>query len=337
MNEALVHEFNTVFEAWPAARDHLDVMFSSTEMELVVALNGRSGTAHDVAGWLRLGHAEAEGLLLRSYQRCIVDKEEIDGGTQYRAATFDDFLDHFAKYENWDDLPLQVRRALDSAFLDAFVARQRENVALKMIGQAPSSVLPNDSVMLLCEVEAMIDAATDIIVQPCDCRRLGQYCDRPVNTCIWLDGLARKALERGHGERISREGAKQLLRWADKKGLMHTADHNWKANGLHAICNCCACDCYPFRAAQQLGSKGVWPEVRYVAVFNRDDCSLCGLCVQRCHFQAFYHQGTIVGIGGKERPDVFYDPDRCWGCGLCANSCPTGAITLVELSGISSL
>ena len=336
MKEALVQEFCAVLKVWPAAYDTLDVMFSSTEMELVVALSGRSGTACDVAGWLRLEHAAAEELLLRSYQRCVVDKEEIDGQIWYRAATFYDFLDHYAKYENWDDLPLHVRRSLDGCFLDAFIERHRENVALKMLGRALSSALPNDSVMLLSEVEAMIDAATDIVVQPCDCRRLGQYCDRPVNTCIWLDGLALQALERGHGERLSREEAKQRLRWADKKGLMHTADQNWQANGLHAICNCCACDCYPFRAAQQLGSKGVWPEVRYVAVYHRDDCSICGLCVQRCHFGAFYHQGMVPGIGGKEKPDIWYDPDQCWGCGLCVNSCPTGAITLVEIQETSS-
>jgi NAD-dependent dihydropyrimidine dehydrogenase PreA subunit len=202
-----------------------------------------------------------------------------------------------------------------------------------MIGQGPAGALPNDSVMLLSEVEEMIDAATDIIVQPCDCRRLGQYCDRPVKTCIWLDELARTALDRGLGERISREEAIRLLRNADRNGLMHTADHNWRTNGLHAICNCCSCDCYPFRAAQQLDSKGIWPQIHYVAIYQPDRCSLCGLCVQRCHFEAFYHDGAkVAGVGGKEKPTVSFDPNRCWGCGLCVNSCPTEAITLRKLA-----
>jgi NAD-dependent dihydropyrimidine dehydrogenase PreA subunit len=330
-NDALEKEFCRVFEVWAAAEGSLEAMFSVVEMALVVALAGRSGTAGDVASWLQLGPAEAESLLQRAYHRCIVDREEHEGETRYSAATFYGFLDYFAKYENWDDLPLQVRRALDAVFLEAFIGRVRENVALKMRGQAPASALPNDSVMLLAEVEEMIDAATDIIVQPCDCRRLGQFCERPVRTCIWLDGLAREALERGHGERLSREEAKKLLRWADKKGLMHTADHNWAVNGLHAICNCCACDCYPFRAAQRLGSKGVWPEVRYTAVYDREKCSHCGVCAQRCHFEAFYEDGVLIGVGGKERPNIAFDPDKCWGCGLCVNTCPTGAIALVPV------
>jgi NAD-dependent dihydropyrimidine dehydrogenase PreA subunit len=330
-NEALERDFCRVFDVWPAAREYLEAMFSPAEMELVVALAGRGGTAEAVAERLRIEPAKAEALLERAYTRCMVDRETREGETTYGAANFYDFLDHFAKYENWDDLPLQVRRALDETFLEAFIDRVRENVALKMSGKASASALPNDSVMSLAEVEEMIDAATDIIVQPCDCRRLGQYCDRPVRTCIWLDGLAREALERGHGERLSREEAKKLLRWADKKGLMHTADHNWAVNGLRAICNCCACDCYPFRAAQRLGSKGVWPEVRYTAVFEREKCSFCGVCVQRCHFGAFYHEGVLTGMGGKERPDIAFDPDKCWGCGLCVNTCPTGAIGLTPV------
>jgi len=80
-------------------------------------------------------------------------------------------------------------------------------------------------------------------------------------------GLA--ALDRGHGRRLTQEAAIALVRRADKQGLMHTADSDWQARGLHAICNCCACDCYPFRAAQELGSKGVWPRSRYIAAYDR--------------------------------------------------------------------
>jgi ferredoxin len=193
------------------------------------------------------------------------------------------------------------------------------------------NALPNDTVLLLSEVEEMLDAATHIVVQPCDCRRLGQNCDRPVETCVWLDDGALAALDRGYGRRLTREEAKELARWADKKGLMHTADSEWQTRGLHAICNCCACDCYPFRAAQELGSQGVWPRSRYVAVRDGERCNLCGACVQRCHFEAFHYSDELIEVGDKLKENVVFDPDRCWGCGLCANTCPSAAIVMVPL------
>jgi ferredoxin len=113
---------------------------------------------------------------------------------------------------------------------------------------------------------------------------------------------------------------------------MHTADSEWRTRGLHAICNCCACDCYPFRAAQELGSKGIWPRSRYVAVHDVGRCNLCGACVKRCHFDAFFHDSTTVEIDGREKSNVLYNPEHCWGCGLCANTCPSGAIVMEPLA-----
>ncbi len=197
-----------------------------------------------------------------------------------------------------------------------------------MQGLEAENALPNDTVLLLGEVEEMLRAAQHIVIQPCDCRRLGQHCDRPVEVCTWMDEGALGALARGHGRRVTVEEAIELVRWADKKGLMHTGDSEWRTRGLHAICNCCACDCYPFRAAQELGSKGIWPKSRYIAVYDTGLCNLCGACVKRCHFDAFYHDGATIEVEGKTKHQVRYDPEKCWGCGLCANTCPSSAISM---------
>jgi Pyruvate/2-oxoacid:ferredoxin oxidoreductase delta subunit len=212
--------------------------------------------------------------------------------------------------------------------MDQFIGRHQSNITRKMQGLSAESALPNDTVMLLSEVEEMIDAASDIVVQPCDCRRLGQNCDKPVETCVLLDERAREALDRGHGRRLTRVEAKELVRWADRKGLMHTADSEWRTRGLHAICNCCACDCYPFRAAQELGTRGIWPKRQYIAVYDQERCTLCGTCVKRCHFSAFHHDGSMVEVDGRARQNVRFEPTACWGCGLCANTCPAEAIVM---------
>ena len=87
----------------------------------------------------------------------------------------------------------------------------------------------------------------------------------------------------------------------------------------------------PFRAAQQLGTKGKWPKSRYIAKYDPEKCRLCGRCVQRCHFGAFYHDGTSQERRGKEKKNVAFNSDLCWGCGLCANTCPDKAIAMEKL------
>jgi len=325
--------FYEQFGIWPVAQPFADLMFEEQEVALVMALGERALTAGQIAGILELELGSAHELADRCYRRLIVDKEGKEPDFVYRATDFYTFLDYFLKYENWDDIPIDDRRAIDRKYLEEFIARVEEGVALKMDGKTTPNALPNDSVMLLHEVEAMIDAATNVVVQPCNCRRSGQFCDRPVETCIWLDEGARAALDRGYGRPLSKEEAKQLLRWADKKGLMHTAESEWQMHGLHAICNCCACDCYPFRAADELGSKGAWPKIRYLVEYNAALCSLCGSCVKRCHFSAFYHDGATVKVKGKVKKTVSFDPNKCWGCGLCANTCPNEAIGMKFIDG----
>jgi ferredoxin len=329
----LVDEFVTALGVWEEARPYLYLMVNEQEMSLIVAMGGKGITANEAADLLGVGRAEATQLLAGCYSRCILNKVLENGVTKYSPADFGSLVDHFAKYKRWDDIPAEARKTINRRFLDEFVARHRSGVERKKRGLAAGNALPNDAVMLLSEIEDMLDAARHIVVQPCDCRRLGQSCDRPIETCIWMDDAALEALDRGHGRRLTSEEAKELVRWADKKGLMHTADGEWRTRGLGAICNCCACDCYPFRAAQELGSKGVWPKSRYIAVHDTEACNLCGACVKRCHFGAFYHDGSRLKVDGKTKKNVMFDPDKCWGCGLCANTCPSGAILMKSLGG----
>jgi NAD-dependent dihydropyrimidine dehydrogenase PreA subunit len=327
----LVDEFVQAFDVWEEAWPYLHIMVDKDEMRLVLAAQDRAVTVEDAASLLSLSAKEAASLLHRAYARHVVDKVAEGEIAQYAPGVFWHRLDHFARYENWDDIPARERQRINRRFLHEFIAGHRANVERMMQGIEPEYGPPNDAVLLLHEVEEMLKAATHIVVQPCDCRRLGQKCERPVETCIWLDDAALETLDRGHGRQLTREEAIDLVRWADKAGLMHTADSDWHTRGLHAICNCCACDCYPFLAAQELGSKGIWPRSRYVAVHDAERCNSCGVCITRCHFDAFYHDDTLVQIEGKARKHVSYDPDRCWGCGLCASTCPSEAVTMEPL------
>jgi ferredoxin len=334
----VTERFATEFGVWEEARPYLHLMFGEQEMRLIIAMKGQPVDAQRVSELLEIPLDRAAQALEQAYARHVLDKVwDRSGAALYTRATFYARLDHYAKYEGWNDIPATDRRTINRRFLDEFIAKHRANVARKMVGLDAENALPNDTVLLLSEVEEMLDAATHIVVQPCDCRRLGQNCERPVETCLWLDDGALEALDRGYGRRLTRREAKELVRRADRAGLMHTADSEWQSRGLHAICNCCACDCYPFRAAHELGSKGVWPKSRYIAVHHRERCNLCGACVGRCHFEAFFHDGTQVAIDGKRQDNVRLDASLCWGCGLCANSCPESALEMKALNQESAV
>ena len=327
----LLDRFAAAFGVWDEALPHIHLMVDEREMRLVVTAAGKNVTREQAASVLGVAPQEAGRVLHAAYQRYLLERVAVDGPPTYTVGRFPSFLDCFAKFGGWVDLPSEDRANLDRRFLAHFTEEHRSSVERRLRGETSPEKVPNDDVLLLHEVEEMIDAASLITVQPCDCRRLGQHCDRPVETCIWFDSAAREALDRGHGQVLTREEARDLVHWCDKKGLMRTGDSRWRENGLDAVCNCCACDCYPFRAARELGSKGVWPRSRYIAAYDPSLCKLCGACVKRCHFQAFFHDGSETAIKGGAKPAVRYDADACWGCGLCANTCPSQAILMVPL------
>ncbi len=54
-----------------------------------------------------------------------------------------------------------------------------------------------------------------------------------------------------------------------------------------------------------------------LAVINNAKCDNCGVCREKCRFEAITEATTV-------------DPIACEGCGLCAAICPSDAITMVE-------
>lgn len=318
--------FMTLFKAPDFVQSYLHIFVTEKEMNLVLYMADKEFTLEEIADLF--GEADPGVFLEQCYQREILNREEKDGKVFYRIGDFAQRLNNHAMYGNYFVLPRNIRKKLDQWCLSEY--HKKHNYFQAVIENQPDyDNCHNDLIMLLHEAEEFVDASDEIMAVPCDCRMLADHCDRPREVCLRFN---QSITDRTKGRSLTKEEAKQLLRMSDQEGLMHTGSpYNWHEVGPSVICNCCACCCYPFRAAQQFGTKGKWPKSSYLAHFNQEKCKLCGLCIQRCQFEACFFDGTERELNGKKEKNIGFNPELCWGCGLCANSCPSGAIAMEKI------
>jgi len=228
----------------------------------------------------------------------------------------------WALFEDWKDIPPEVRRQLNEWELDDYLDEVGAGISAVLAGEIESSDQRDYTFLLLHEAEALIHEAPAIYLWPCNCRSMWGNCDKSHSVCL------RFANEREIGWELSKERAVTVLRQADAEGLMHTA-YLTSLHGHHGICNCCSDCCFPILAGERLGAADVWPVRRHVAVHAEEKCDLCARCVRRCPFGA-------ISLERHRRPALQIDAAACRGCGLCSTGCPEDAISMETRETIAS-
>ena len=170
-------------------------------------------------------------------------------------------------------------------------------------------------------VSEVVKKAKTLAVTKCTCRLTAHKCDRPLEACIQVNNAAAYALARGTGREIDAQEALDILRNAEEKGLIHVTMNRHQVD--HFICNCCPCCCQTMPVLIKGGIHVLDPS-RFRAEIDRDLCSGCGTCHERCYF------GAISWEDGEGSVSLV-EAEKCMGCGLCEVTCPADAIALIEV------
>ncbi len=341
-----IQKFIEMFEVPPAIAPYVDLFAEPREIDLILAMDGRTMDPAQVGERLGMAEDPARIFLERSYRRHFVHRE-VDGKkvgyifdhrevgdrpVRYIPARFYDRLDELSMYGNWDQIPEEIRKEVADWWLKDYaekIAPVVENI--KKDPQAYQQIKQKDFLLLEQALE-QVDRAEVHAVVNCDCRSSTQGCSRMIEACIRLDDGARYTLDRGLGRKLTKDECKSVVIQTDRDGLMHIGTLDDGDRGLFGFCNCCTCCCFPVRASGLLDSDRVYPRVHYTAQREEESCTHCGICIKRCQYQAFFHDGEHVTLKGKKRKKVVFDPSRCYGCGLCRTACPKGCITMIPLA-----
>ena len=172
------------------------------------------------------------------------------------------------------------------------------------------------------EILEIIKRVPAVSIGYCYCRVKYQNCDNPVWTCIHigtakhLEELAKKIPLKS----TSYEEVEKLLYKANELGLVHQLLTAPSPEFVYVICSCCPCCCVMLRNAIDYQIHGAVLPSNFIAKLNEDNCNNCGVCLDRCHFNALKSVNNEVKL----------DTSLCAGCGLCVNTCPTSALQLIR-------
>jgi electron transport complex protein RnfB len=169
------------------------------------------------------------------------------------------------------------------------------------------------------KAEELVRAHEKFLVAPCICRRehkmMDKGCKKPEESCLILgrgvDYYTRNRL----GRIIDLEEALEILKRADREGLVLQSSNSQK---IMNICCCCGCCCQVLKTVKRHPKPSSIISSPFMAHAEPETCEGCGICVERCQMEA------VTLKDGK----VDLDLDRCIGCGLCVTTCPTGSLTL---------
>ncbi len=167
--------------------------------------------------------------------------------------------------------------------------------------------------------EELVRAQEKFLVAPCICRRehkmMEKGCNKPEESCLIMGRAADYYKRNGLGRTIDLKEALEILKRADRAGLVLQSSN---AQKILNICCCCGCCCQVLKTVKRHPKPSSIISSPFLAHAEPETCEGCGICVERCQMEALMLKDDKVVL----------DLNRCIGCGLCVTTCSTGSLTL---------
>jgi len=331
MNIDSYQQLAKVLETPPVFIDILSLIIEEEDIELLLVLSKSERSVIELSKLLNLPEDLVEKKINDLFLNGFLDKTIQDRIlystrsfaeiiTSYLTEGKDEILGHYARLFANFRINERVQRVQNSLTPVAKVYPLPESTTRISINKTipkPISVILSENTVI-----QILEQARSFSVRNCMCRMIYKNCDNPLRTCITLNEISDRLVERGVAERISLEEAKEVLKQANKHGLIHLALYsNWLKQEVYDICSCCTCCCSPLRILLDYKVKHHIENSGLVAKVDLDKCTGCGVCIERCPFDA----RTL------ESENAYTNEDLCFGCGLCVTTCPIGAIQLEQV------
>ncbi len=291
-------------------------LFTPQEAELALYLTLLPEEPRVVARRAALPRDETARRLEQMAKRGLVLREERETGpTRYLAAQYVVGIWEYHVNDLDKELIQDMSQYSPILFKQAWKVPQMRTIPVGRSLTPEHKVLPHEM------AEELVRAQKKFSVGPCICRReqtmMGNGCEKPEESCLGFGMAVDYRKRNGVGREIDLQETLDILKWADKAGLVlqpaNAKDALW-------ICLCCGCCCGVLKMIKRQARPAAVVASPFFAAYNPENCKTCGVCVDRCQMEALRLEADGVRL----------DVDRCIGCGLCVSTCSTGSLSLVR-------
>jgi len=320
--QKLAHHLDSLPSGYPSTESGVELrilerLFTPEEAELATHLTLLPEEARVVARRAAIDPAQAEQQLEKMARKGLIMDEILEGQPpRYQAAQFVIGIWEF-QVDNLDPELIKDVDEYRAALLDEGWAKmpQIRTIPVEASMDASARVLPHERALKL------LDSHDKFLVIPCICRQertlVGEGCNKPEHYCLVLGSAADYYHRNNLGKLVDKAEMAEMIRQADKHGLVLQPTNAKEAVN---ICCCCGCCCGVLTSFKKYPRPGEMVYSAFVTTYDQEACTGCGACEDRCPMDAL----------SMDEEKALFKPERCIGCGLCTTTCPGEALALTR-------